>query len=144
MFTRAGQPRSCIVALYVGRGPRGNSAWLSAGFQSLPMLPTSKLGPSGADSWLDEFVYVLGPCGLSNKLSCEAGSFSHHHSTHRSFQSEVLRLYFHTPDSWVAPYTLLPSCSSQLICMQMWTAWVLQPLPCLPWSASCPLALLVL
>ena len=34
-----------------------------AGFQSLPPLPTSKLGPSGADSQVGEFVYVLGPCG---------------------------------------------------------------------------------
>ena len=38
-------------------------AQLSAGFQSLPPLPTSKLGPSGADSWVGEFVYVLEPCG---------------------------------------------------------------------------------
>ena len=34
-----------------------------ARFQSLPMLPRSKLGPSGADSHVDEFVYILGPCG---------------------------------------------------------------------------------
>ena len=38
-------------------------AQLSAGFQSLPLLPTNKLGPSGADSWVGGFVYVLGPCG---------------------------------------------------------------------------------
>ena len=38
-------------------------AQLSAGFQSLALLPTSKLGPSGADSQVDWFVYVLGPCG---------------------------------------------------------------------------------
>ena len=43
---------------------------LSAGFQSLPPLPTSKLGPSGANSWVGGFVYILGdPVGLSNKLS---------------------------------------------------------------------------
>ena len=36
---------------------------LSAGFQSLPTLPTSKLGPSCADPWVGGFVYVLGPCG---------------------------------------------------------------------------------
>ena len=34
---------------------------LSAGFQSLPPLSTIKLGPSGADSQLGGFVYVLGP-----------------------------------------------------------------------------------
>ena len=31
--------------------------------QSIPLPPTSKLGPSGADSQVDGFVYVLGPCG---------------------------------------------------------------------------------
>ena len=39
-------------------------AWLSTGFQSCPLLPRSKLGPSGADSWVGRFVYVLGPCGF--------------------------------------------------------------------------------
>ena len=34
-------------------------------FQSLPPLPTCNLGSSGADSLVDGFVYVLGPCGLS-------------------------------------------------------------------------------
>ena len=38
-------------------------AQLLTGFQSLPLLLTSKLGPSGADSWVSGFVYVLGPCG---------------------------------------------------------------------------------
>ena len=37
-------------------------ALLSAGFQSLPPLPTSKLGPSSADSQVSGFVYILGPC----------------------------------------------------------------------------------
>ena len=35
---------------------------LSAGFQSLLLLPTNKLGLSGADSQVGGFVYVLGPC----------------------------------------------------------------------------------
>ncbi|KAF6094926.1 hypothetical protein HJG60_011989 [Phyllostomus discolor] len=38
-------------------------AQLSASFQSLPPLPTRKLGLSGADSCVRGFVYVLGPCG---------------------------------------------------------------------------------
>ena len=37
-------------------------ALLSAGFQSLTPLPTSKVGPSGADSRVGGFVCVLGPC----------------------------------------------------------------------------------
>ena len=38
-------------------------ALLSAGFQSLPALPTIKLGPLGADSQVGGVVDVLGPCG---------------------------------------------------------------------------------
>ena len=38
-------------------------AWLSASFQPLPPLPTSKLGPSGAESLVGGFVYFLGPGG---------------------------------------------------------------------------------
>ena len=38
-------------------------AQLLAGFQSLPPLPTSKVGPSGTDSQVGGFVYILGPCG---------------------------------------------------------------------------------
>ena len=49
---------------------------LSAGFQSLPPLPTSKLGPSGADSQVGGLCTFWDPVGLSNELSCEAGSFS--------------------------------------------------------------------
>ena len=50
---------------------------LSASFQSLPLPPTIKLGPSGAASQVGGFV-------------CEAGSFSHcSPNLHRCFQSEV-------------------------------------------------------
>ena len=38
-------------------------AWLLPCFQLLPSLPTSELGPSGADSQVGGFLYVLGPCG---------------------------------------------------------------------------------
>ena len=58
--------------------------------------------------------------GLSNELSCEAGSFSHHHNPHRFLQSEVLSLYFTIQEPWVAWSVLLLSCSSWFICMQMW------------------------
>ena len=61
----------CVVVLYVGEGPRGNSATCLAltGFQSLPLPPTSKLGPSGADSRVGGFVYVLGPLWFSPRNS---------------------------------------------------------------------------
>ena len=52
--------------MYVGEGSEKEKMLLSellAGFQSLPLIPTSKLGPSGADSQVGGFVYVLGPYG---------------------------------------------------------------------------------
>ena len=86
--------------------------------------------------------------GLSNKLSCEAGSFSHCClNPHRCFQSEVLRLYFPGLEPWVAWSVSPPSCSSQFICTQMWNHpvgnplphRVLQPPPCRESSlSSCP------
>ena len=52
------------------------------------------------------------PMGLSNKLSCEAGSFSHHHNPHRFFQLEILRFYFHVLEPchmvYLAPQLFLP------------------------------------
>ena len=39
--------------------------------------------------------------GLSNELSCEAGSFSCHHSPHKCFQSEV-RGFISPLEPWVA------------------------------------------
>ena len=47
-----------------GRGQEGTMSFAQplTGFQSLPSLPTIKSGPSGADSCVREFVYILGPC----------------------------------------------------------------------------------
>ena len=45
-------------------------AWLLAGFRSLPLLPISKLGPSGADSQMGGFVYILGSCGSFKEAKC--------------------------------------------------------------------------
>ena len=62
-------------------------ALLSASFQSLPLLPTSKLGLSGAYSQLGGFVYVFrapwvspvsspGMLGVSPAASTPTGVFS--------------------------------------------------------------------
>ena len=64
--------------------------------------------------------------GLSNKLSCEAGSFSCHRNPHKFLQPEVLKLYFPALQPWVVWSILLPSCSSQFILMQMWDCPVCQ------------------
>ena len=65
MFTMAGQPTLLCCDAVCGGGFREGTmllAQLSAGFQSLPPLLTSKLGTSGADSQVGRFVYLLGPC----------------------------------------------------------------------------------
>ena len=66
MFTRLGQRTWLHYDAVCGGGVQEGTmllAPLSAGFQSLPPLPTVKLGPSGADSPVGGFVYVLGLCG---------------------------------------------------------------------------------
>ena len=66
MFTRVGQPTLLLCEAVCGGGVWEGTvllAQLSADFQSLPPLPTSELGPSGADSQVGGFVYILGPCG---------------------------------------------------------------------------------
>ena len=68
--------------------------------------------------------------GLSNKLSCEAGSFSTCLNPHRCFQLEVLKLYLPTLEPWVVWSVSLPSCSSQFICRRMWDSPLHQLLPC--------------
>ena len=92
--------------------------------------------------------------GLSNELSCEAGSFSHRHlNPHRCFQSEVLRLYLPTLEPWAVWSVSLPNCSSWFICTQMWDRsvynslprWVHQPPPWGKFSPpGCPSPLLLL
>ena len=60
MFTRAREPTWLLVVLYVGGVREGTVplSWLLASFQSLPPLPTSKLGPSGAASRVGGCVCV--------------------------------------------------------------------------------------
>ena len=111
-------------------------AQLSAGFQSLPPYPTSKLGPSVADSWLGGFAYVLGPCG-SLQLSCETGSFSCHCNPHKFLQPEVLKLYLPALEPWVVCSVSLPSCSSWLILLHQLSPGHSPPPPF--WSSSHPL-----
>ena len=111
-------------------------AWLSASFQSRLPLPTSKLGPFGADSQVGGLCMFQNPVGLSNELSCEAGNFSQRLNPHRFYQSEVLRLYFPTLETWIVQSVSHPSCSSLFICTQMWDHLFHQLPPCLKSSLS--------
>ena len=93
MFTRAGQTTSLC-----GDAVRGKGVWegtaplagLSAGFQSLSLTPTSKLGPSGADSQVGGFLYVLGPCGSLQGTLLWGWAFSPAASTPTGFFSQRL------------------------------------------------------
>ena len=105
-------------------------AWLLASFQSLPLLPVSKLGPSSAYSWVDGLIYIsrtqwASPVNSPVKLGVFPAS-----STLTDFiQLEVLRLYFPTLEPWIAWSVLLPNCFSRFIRTQMWDHPVRQPLP---------------
>ena len=88
-------------------------AQLSAGFQSLPPLPTIKLGPSGADSRVGGSVYVLGPCGsLQRTLLCGWEFLLLSPQPPQVFSVGGLRLYFPSLEPWVVglshPQLFLP------------------------------------
>ena len=132
---------------------------LSASFQSLPTLPTSKVVPSGADSQVGGLVYILAPCeSLQQTFWCiweflllpQPSQFF----SVRGFEA----LFPHTGTLSCVVSVLLPSCSVQFFHTQMWDhllhqlpspsvaattlpSLVLQPLPChessLPWLCIC-------
>ena len=78
-------------------------ALLSDSFQSLPLLPTIKLGSSGAASRVGGFLYVLGPCGsLQWILLWGWESLLLPPQTRQVFSIRGLRLYFPTLELWVA------------------------------------------
>ena len=139
MFTRVRQPTSLGCGAACGGGVREGTVWLatlSARLQSLPLLPTSKLGPSGADSRVGGLVYDLGPCGSPTNTPVRLGVSPAAASTPMCFQSG-LRLYFPALELWVARSVSLPSCSSRFICTRMWDR-LLHQLPPLVSSSRCP------
>ena len=75
---------------------------LCAGFQSLALLPTIKLGPSGADSRVSGFVYILGPCGsLQGTLLWGWEFLPLVPQPPQVFSISGLRLYFPSLEPWV-------------------------------------------
>ena len=151
-----GNPHSCLVMLYVGEGSQWEQHHLLyslLAFSHFPGFPEANqpllvLIPG----WVGLCTFQ-DPVGLSNELSCEAGSFCCCHlNPHRYFQLEALRLYFPMLEPWVVWSVSLPRCSSQFI--RMWIAQlarsclshpVLQTPPChkssLPSYTALPLLL---
>ena len=84
-------------------------ASLSVGFQSLLFLPTIKLGPSSADSWVGGLVHPLGPCGsLQWTLQWGWECLLLLPQSPWVFSIRGLRLYFPALEPWVAWSVLLP------------------------------------
>ena len=122
---------------------------LSASFQSLLPLPTIILGPSGADSWVGGFAYILGPCGCLQWTLLWGWEFLPlPPQPPQVFSISCLRLFFPKLELWVAWSVSLPSSSSRFICTRMWDrpvhnllpCWVHQPQLCLLQSSSCHLS----
>ena len=125
-----GTPCHCIVMLYVGEGSEREQCHLLhslLAFSHFPGFPEANqallvLIPG----WVGLCTFQ-DPVGLSNELSCEAGSFCCCHlNPHRYFQLEALRLYFPMLEPWVVWSVSLPSCSSRFMRMQMWDCPVCQ------------------
>ena len=108
---------------------------LSAGFHSGPRLPRIKLGPSGADSRVGGFVYILAPCGSLQWTLLWGWEFLPLlPQPPQVFSISGLILYFPMLELRVASSVSLPICSSRFICTRMWDRPVRNLLP--HWSCS--------
>ena len=103
-----------------GRGREGAMALAShsSGFQSLPPLPTIKLGPSGAGSRVGGLVHALGPCGsLQQPLLWGWESLLLLPQPPWVFSIRGLRLYFPALEPWVVRSASLPTiCPGLSVC----------------------------
>ena len=95
------------------------------------LLPTSKLGPSGADSLVCGLVLFLGPRGSQETLLW-VWKFLPPVQSYRFLQPEVLRFYFPPLEPWVAWCVLLPGCSCPFFCTRIWNCLLCQLPPFLP------------
>ena len=102
-----------------GRGWEGAMvpAPLSTGPQSFTLLPTIKLGPSGAGSWVGGLAHALGPCGsLQRPLLWGWESLLLPLQPPRALSIRGLRLYFQELEPWVAQSASLPTVRPVYLC----------------------------
>ena len=84
-------------------------AWLSPGFQSLLLLPTSEFHLSGADSWVNGFMTLwVPPADSPMRLGISPAATT----PYRFLQLEFLRLSFLPLELWVVQSASFHSCSS--------------------------------
>ena len=91
---------------------------LSASFQSLPILTTSKLVPSGADSQVSWFVFILGPSGYIQWTLLWGCKFLLLPQPSQVFSVRGFEALF--PLTGVAQSVSLLSCFSRFFRTQMW------------------------
>ena len=114
-----------------GRGLRGNSvAWLSAGFQSLPLLLTDWALLVLTPGWVGLCTF-WDPVGLSTEFCCEAGIFCLLPKPPPVFTIRGFEALFSHARTLCFGVRLAPQLFSQFICKQMWDCLVHQ-LP--PWQ----------
>ena len=114
---------------------------LSAGFQSLPLPPTIKLGPSGAGSQVGGLVHALGPSNgsLQRPLLWGWEFLLLPPQPLRVFSLRGLRLYVPALEHWVMRSALLPAVCPVYLCVNVGLQGLLVvrlPAPFIPHSAS--------
>ena len=119
-------------------------ALLSSGFQSLLPLPTIKLGPFGAGSWVGGLVHALGPCGsLHRPLLWGWESLQLPPQPPQALSIRGLRLYFPSTGALGYAVCFAPCRLSWFICVRVWGCGVLPAALPAPFSATLSLALSV-
>ena len=117
---------------------------LSAHFQSLPSLPTNKLGPSGADSQVCGLVHALGPPWVSPTNSpVGLGVSPTAASTPTGVFNQRFEALFPRAGALGCAICFVPRCSSLFIYARMWGCGVLPAALCAPFSATLSPALSV-
>ena len=116
-------------------------ALLLSAFQSFLPLPTRKLGPSGADSWVWIFVYFLGPWGFLQRTLLWGWEFLLLPQLSQVFSVKGFEVLFPCTRTLSYMVYLVPQLFFLVILMQMWDHLAHQQPPCLLWSTSLCLAL---
>ena len=142
MFACGGQPTWLRCDAVRGGGSEREQCLLLGSPLAVSHFPRCPQANSGLLVLIPERV------GLSNGLSCEAGSSSRHHNHHRFLQPEALQVYFPALEPWsavcLAPqlfFPVHPHTNAGLPAPPAATfpAPVLQPPPCHESSPSgCP------
>ena len=93
---------------------------LSSGFQSFTLLPTIKLGPSGAGSQVGGPVHTLGPCGsLQRPLPWGWESLLLPPQPPGALSIRGLRLYFPELEPWVVQSASFPAVRPVYLCVNV-------------------------